>query len=247
MNITWQKLLMMYYILVCRILKREVNTLAVNGLWEDGYKNIKQLWGVEPDLKLIQYFDLIKKGYVLDLGIGEGRNALPFAISGFNIEGVDISETALNQCKEEFEKINININLTCSDLRNYNINKNNYTLIIASNVLNFFKKEEIEIIIQNMKAGLKEEGIIYLSVFSTLDPKFHTLQATFESVEENTFYVKNRETYIHYFTKEEITGYFSDFEIISVIESFEYDDSHGSPHYHGGIELMVRKKKCIDL
>lgn len=209
--------------------------------WENRYKSIKHVWGTEPDLKLIQYFDLIKKGNVLDLGIGEGRNSITFALSGFNIDGVDISETALDRCKENFTDINTKVNLICTDLKNYSIIKDNYSLIIAANVLNFFKKADIENIIQDIKEGLTEGGVLYLSAFSTLDPKFNTSQANNKQIEENTFYIEDRDTYIHYFTKEEIAEYFTDFKILSFIESFEYDDTHGKPHYHGGIDLLVSK------
>ncbi|HWR09872.1 class I SAM-dependent methyltransferase, partial [Sporomusa sp.] len=68
--------------------------------WDYRYSQTKQLWTWRSDSKLLQYFDLVKKGNVLDLGIGEGRNSLPFAMNGFSIDGVDISATALNRCKE---------------------------------------------------------------------------------------------------------------------------------------------------
>ncbi len=31
-------------------------------VWEKSYQNTKQLWSSNPDAKLMQYFDLIKKG-----------------------------------------------------------------------------------------------------------------------------------------------------------------------------------------
>ena len=103
-----------------------------NNAWEKSYQNTKQLWGSNADSKLMQYFDLIKKGNLLDLGIGEGRNAPPFTFEGFNIDGIDMSETALNRCKENLSKKDSIINLVNSDLREYDINKDKYTLIIVS-------------------------------------------------------------------------------------------------------------------
>ena len=214
-------------------------------MWDKSYKNTKQLWGFDPDMKLMQYFDLIKIGNVLDLGIGEGRNSIPFAFTGFNIDGVDISETALNRCKEKFIELNSTINLESSDLRDYEIKKNNYTLIIAANVLNFFKKSEIDLIIEKAKDGLQEGGILYLNVFSTLEPNYESLKLNQKQIEENTFYNKDRDSNMHYFTQEEIIEYFSDFELICLCEGLEYDGSHGIPHYHGGIEFMARKKSTI--
>ena len=109
-------------------------------IWDERYQQIKQLWSLNPDAKLMQYFDLVKSGDVLDLGIGEGRNSLPFAMSGFYIDGVDISETAINRCKESFSLKHLAVNLTVNDLRRFIIEKNKYTLIIAANVLKFFPK-----------------------------------------------------------------------------------------------------------
>lgn len=213
-----------------------------NNIWEKSYQNTKQLWSSNPDSKLMQYFDLIKKGDLLDLGIGEGRNALPFTFSGFNIDGVDISETAIKRCEENLTPKDSTINLISSDLRKYDIKKDNYTIIIAANVLNFFRKSEIDIIIKKIKEGLKEDGLVYLSVFSTLEPRYNSIKTNKKQVEENTFYIDEKDSFAHFFTQEELNKYFSDFELICCCEGLEYDSNHGDPHYHGGIEFMARKK-----
>ena len=213
-----------------------------NNVWEKSYQNIKQLWGSDPDSKLMQYFDLIKRGNLLDLGIGEGRNALPFTFAGFNIDGVDISETAIMRCKENLTKKDSIINLISTDLREYDIKKDNYTLIIVANVLNFFRKSEIEIIVEKIREGLKEDGMVYLSVFSTLEPRYDLIKTNKKQVEENTFYIDEKDSYTHFFTQEELNKYFWDFELICCCEGLEYDSNHGEPHYHGGIEFIARKK-----
>lgn len=92
---------------------------------------------------------------------------------------------------------------------------------------------------------MKEDGILYLSVFSTLEPKYSELNISQKQVEENTFYLEEKKSYVHYFTQSEITEYFSDFELICLFEGTEYDISNGTPHYHGGIEFMARKKRTI--
>ncbi len=35
-------------------------------IWDRRYQQIKQLWGLNPDSKLMQYSDLVKSGDVLD-------------------------------------------------------------------------------------------------------------------------------------------------------------------------------------
>lgn len=214
--------------------------------WEKYYQNTKQLLSSDTDFRLLQYLDLIEKGNVLDLGIGEGRNSIPFALNGYNIDGVDTYKPALSRCKEIFKDVETTINLINCDLREYDIKCDNYSLIIVANVLNFFKKSEIDKIVQRIQEGLKEDGILYLTVFSKLEPKYSILKHYQEEVEENTFYIEERNSYVHYFTQEEIKEYFSDFELICLFEGIEYDMSHGTPHYHGGIDFMARKKRKIN-
>jgi len=219
--------------------------LENNNVWEKSYQNTKRLWSSNPDSKLMQYFELIKKGNMLDLGIGEGRNAIPFAFSGFNIDGIDISETAIRRCKENLGDRDAVINLICSNLKEYEVKKDNYTAIIAANVLNFFRKSEIDVIIKRIKEGLKEDGIVYLSVFSTLEPQYNSIKENKKQVEENTFYIDEKDSYAHFFTQEETKKYFEDFELICCCEGLEYDSGHGEPHYHGVIEFMARKKSSM--
>lgn len=213
--------------------------------WGKYYQNTKKQLSSSPDFRLLQYLDLIEKGNVLDLGIGEGRNSIPFAINGCNIDGIDTYEPALSCCKEVFKDAETTINLINCDLREYDIKSDNYSLIIVANVLNFFKKSEIDKIVQRIHEGLKEDGILYLTTFSKLEPKYNILKHNQEMIEENTFYLEERNSYVHYFTQEEINEYFSDFELIFLYEGIEYDMSHGSPHYHGGIDFMARKKRKI--
>lgn len=45
--------------------------------WENEYKSTENLWGTRPQECLVKYADIIpRNGKVLDIGIGEGRNAL---------------------------------------------------------------------------------------------------------------------------------------------------------------------------
>lgn len=212
--------------------------MAEINYWENKYREMKNLWGTDPEYMLIKYKSKIAKGVVLDVGIGEGRNISQFALDGFEVEGVDISGTAVKKSKELLGGIGCNANIQQQNIKDFEVDENKYSLIIAAWVLNFFKKSEIKDIIEKLKKGLKNEGIIYLSVFTVDDPSFKDLNNTCEQIERNTFYIEDHKSFVHYFTKQEVLHYFNGFETISYIEGIDLDDGHGTPHYHGYFEYM---------
>ncbi len=209
--------------------------------WEEAYRSVKSLWGLEPDHALVDYATLIPKGPVLDLGIGEGRNALFFAKMGYGVEGVDISQTAIKRCVERAENANLKVRAEVGDLREVNIPLGRYSLIIAAWVLNFFRKTEVEGIINKIRNGLKKGGFVYTGVFSIDDPGYERAKKLLKAVEENTFYSSRRDSFMHYFTREEVLSLFAGFKVIYYAEGIELDIGHGKPHYHGFIVYMGQK------
>ncbi len=196
------------------------------------------LWGEKPDRVLVDYAELVPKGKVLDLGIGEGRNAFFFARLGYEVAGFDSSKTAIKRCLQRAKEAGLEIQAEVKDLRGLNIPDRAYPLIIAAWVLNFFQEEEAKEIIQMMKDGLKKGGLLYLGVFSPQDPGYERSMKRLKAVSENTFYSSRRDQYIHFFTKDEIQSLFPDFKIISFTQGMELDLTHGESHYHGFIVYL---------
>ncbi len=209
--------------------------------WEEAYKSVESLWGLKPERVLVDYGSLVPEGNVLDLGMGEGRNSFLFAEMGYEVEGFDISPTAIHRCIERAKDRNLKVKAQVKDLREVNILQGRYSLIIAAWVLNFFKKTETEEIIHKIKNGLKENGFVYISMFSVHDPGYERAKKRLRAVEENTFYSEKKDYFIHYFTEEELLSLFSDFKTVYCAKGIELDIEHGEPHYHGFIKYMGQK------
>ncbi|HEX5532591.1 MAG TPA: class I SAM-dependent methyltransferase [Actinomycetales bacterium] len=63
--------------------------------WEDRYTEHEQIWSGEPNPVLVDVSDGLQPGRALDLGCGEGGDAVWLAENGWQVTGVDISSTAL--------------------------------------------------------------------------------------------------------------------------------------------------------
>lgn len=193
------------------------------------------------DFELRRYLKLIQGKKVLDLGIGQGRNSIPLADLGFNVTGVDYSIKCLDICRNNCPKLN----LIRSDVRTFEIEKDKYDLILSSYVLHFLHKDDSYKIMQSMKENVNSNGLIYLQVFSTEDPKFNknTLSQDFELLDNNIFHNLVNDTYISFFTKEEILEIFRDLKTIYISEEYSLELTRQEPHYAGVIKYIGKKKK----
>lgn len=220
----------------CRMTKMKQN------IWEKEYKNVDSLWGFNPNSILSQYVEMLpENGVVLDIGIGEGRNALFFAKQGFAVEGIDISETAVERCLELSKEHNLNVKAKVQDITSFEIEPNKYSLIILSNVLNFFPDNDIKIIIEKVKNGLHKNGLVYINAFDDKEPGRKKAPEKYEQLAEHTFYNESSNMFLHYFTRSELEGFFADYKTISLSQSYSLDISHGKHHFHSTLEIMSQK------
>lgn len=210
-------------------------------IWERAYQQAQCLWGPKPDPLLREYLHLIPKGPVLDLGMGEGRNALFLAGLGYVVEGVDGSVTAITRCRERAQEANLPVNTRVEDLRDFTISPGKYALILAVSVLNFFTLAEATRLLEQMARGLTQDGLVYLSVFSPEDPEYDRCKKQYRELEPNTFYLPRRNTNFHFFTKEELLAPFPNFTTIHYSAGTGVDLAHGKPHYHGYITYIGQK------
>jgi tellurite methyltransferase len=130
-----------------------------------------------PSEFLVCNVGMIPPGKVLDLAMGRGRNAVFLAKSGFDVEGVDISEEAVIYARNFARQKKVTIKAEVADLESgYKITPDYYDGIICFNYLQ-------RSLIEDIKKGLKNGGVIiyetYIidqAVFGRPDNPAHLLQ-----------------------------------------------------------------------
>lgn len=65
--------------------------------WNVRYRQTESVWSLEPNQFVVESFNGYPPGKMLDLGGGEGRNALWFASQGWEVENSDFSEVAVEK------------------------------------------------------------------------------------------------------------------------------------------------------
>lgn len=120
----------------------------------DKYYEVKNLFG-EPYSELISYMDQQERGKVLDLGCGQGRDAIPLARLGFNVVGVDHSEVGINQMVDFAKKEGLTLKGNVTDIFEFN-DFESYDFILLDSMFHFTKKDKeketnlIKMIIESM-------------------------------------------------------------------------------------------------
>lgn len=65
--------------------------------WEARYRDTDRVWSGRPNALLVREVTGLRPGSALDLGCGEGADAVWLASEGWRVTGVDISPTALER------------------------------------------------------------------------------------------------------------------------------------------------------
>lgn len=72
--------------------------------WNARYNEKTRIWSGKPNLELVRETDGLTPGAALDLGSGEGGDAIWLAQQGWQVTGVDVSSVALERAAEHAEE-----------------------------------------------------------------------------------------------------------------------------------------------
>jgi SAM-dependent methyltransferase len=128
---------------------------ALSNRWDAVYHQSKDyVYGKEPAPFLVESLPLLPaRGRVLDLAMGEGRNAVFMAKKGYQVLGVDIAEEAVRRAHRLAREHKVGIKTVVADLTNYKITPDHYDVIL---VIEFLDRK----LIPRIKAGLRKGGVV---------------------------------------------------------------------------------------
>lgn len=208
------------------------------------YQNVETVWGEKPDLLLADLLPDVERGRALDLGAGEGRNALYLAQQGFDVTAIDIAPTAIQKCLDRARLHNVPVRAEARNLLDVEIAPDSLALVVSAMALQFVKPSESVRVIERIKAGLRPGGMVYLTVFSTDDPAYARMSQSQPEVEPRTYFNERMGSYVHFFEKDELLGAFEGFVLYHFAQTVFRDAGHPGvpdPHYHGTLTYIGRK------
>jgi len=200
--------------------------------YENDYRREEYFWGVEPSamcLKILELLPPVRPLKVLDIGCGEGKDAVFLARCGYDVSAFDISEAGLDKTKRLAEQASVHVRTFRANMWDYRLDEK-YDVLFSSGALHYIKPELRDEVMANYKSHVNENGIVTLHVF--VEKPFITAPP---EKEENSFHWKSGQLFT----------YFHDWYIENCLEYIFNCNSSDIPHRHAANRLYARNAKEI--
>ena len=127
--------------------------------WNSKYETEVYLFGEKPIPFLVDNVHLLRKGKVLDIAMGEGRNGVYLATKGFEVLGLDISEKGLEKAHNLAKKNKVTIATKVVDLESFTLEPNSYDVILCT----YYMQKDL---FKQFQSALKPGGMIVVETYN---------------------------------------------------------------------------------
>lgn len=129
--------------------------------WDQKYSRPNFIFGKSPAQFLAENYHYIPyEGNVLDMGMGEGRNAVFLAQKGYKVTGIDISSVAVKKSYLLAQEFGVKIKGVVASLKEYKIPPQSFDAIIC-----FYYVDRS--LIDQIKSWLKPGGVLIYEAYTS--------------------------------------------------------------------------------
>ena len=145
-----------------------IGTVDIGARFNQKYSANPQLFNTPPLPVVVKAAEALEGGRVLELGVGNGRNAKYLLDESLFVTGVDSSQEGLRVLRGEVGD-NSNLELICDDVMGF-LTDEQYDLVVATGLLHFLDAADIDKLLDKMTAWTKPGAINAVAVRMTQNP-----------------------------------------------------------------------------
>ncbi len=135
--------------------------------YDEKYGDESFYWSVRPSdtcFGVLKHMPPDRHLRLLDIGCGEGRNAVFFARNGYEVHAFDISENGIQKTKRLAEEAGVSVHAFQADLNEFRLGEK-FDILFSSGTLHSSHPDIRDELFDNYKAFTSEGGLNVLNVF----------------------------------------------------------------------------------
>lgn len=107
---------------------------SLRAAWNERYRSTERLWIAEPDRALVELVERSRPATAVDLGAGEGRNALWLAAQGIATTAVDVSDIALERLGSLAAERGLVVERVHASIEEFASSRRRFDLVVLANM-----------------------------------------------------------------------------------------------------------------
>jgi len=130
-----------------------------------------------------QEADYNKSLKIIDIGCGTGRHSIELAKRGYDVTGIDLSQSQIARAKEKAEELSLKIDFRKHDARNLPFEGEfDLAIMLCEGGFSLMETDEMNFeILRSATKALKEKGKFIFTTLNGLFPLFHSVKEFYES------------------------------------------------------------------
>ena len=198
-------------------------------LYDERYERPGYYWGKKPSnscYRVLQMLPPDRPLRLLDIGCGEGRNAIFFARNGYQVTAFDTSARGVEKTKQLAADAGVPIEAFAADINEFRLTEP-FDVLFSTGVLQYVPLEQRKDLFDNYRAYTSPGG---LNVFSVFVKKPFIGKAP------------DAERTAYKWISGELLTYYHEWKIEHCTEEIFDCNSSGIPHRHAVNRIIARKE-----
>ena len=212
--------------------------------FDDVYRDTPAVFGAEPEPSLLRHLPHIRRDLpTLDVGAGQGRNALPLARGGLAVDALEPSAEAAGALRRLAASEGLPLRVHSESFARFVGDARGYGAILLFGLMPLLSWCDIDRLVGQVRAWTRPASLVFVTAFTSADPGLPRIAASWQSDGDRSFVGPDgdRRTYL---LPGQLPSLFPGFATVRLWEGLGPEHHHGDGELerHGLVEAVLARE-----